>query len=173
MAKKNSYNYYLNLIAEKVFESQDLCKYLYYDSDKPLSESNISDPEILYTDKNNQRIFFEPFTLNVDDERLSRLSIMLKDINTDHINYFRSVNIECMIVCHNDIWQLETSDFVSSRPLLILDELDYIFDQKFVAGVGSEKTYSSNLIYYNENFTGYAVSYMGINLPIQRANSSG
>jgi hypothetical protein len=165
--RKFSYNLYLNQIAEKIFTNQNLCKYLYYDEENPLSQSDIPDTRILLTDQENQKIFFQPFSLKVDDARFSRLVVMLNDLESDEIDYFRKVNIDCLIIVHHDLWNLTTTDYVSCRPLLIWDELDYLFDHKAVAGIGSEKTNYSNLIYYNSNFTGYKVCYKGINLPIQ------
>jgi hypothetical protein len=166
MARNFSYNTYLETFASKIFQNQVLCKYLYYDQDDPQSQATISDTTILYTNQENQRIVFEPHVLNVDDNRFTRLSIMLNDVDIDSVDFYRNIEIVCLLVCHNDLWKLVPTSYVASRPLLILDELESMYNQELISGVGKEKTNSIQLIYFNNNFTGYKVSYKGLNLPI-------
>jgi hypothetical protein len=163
---KFSYNDYLNYFVGKVYGSQTLCKLLYYDESNPLTYPDIADTTILHTDENNQRIMFTPFTLNVDDARMTRLSIMLNTIDVDDIDYFRVITINCMITCHNNLWELDTTDYIKTRPLLIWDELEILFNDKYTTtGLGKKEMSVGNLVYFNSNFTGYNIHFTGFNLP--------
>lgn len=160
-----SYNQYLNSFAQNVFANQTLCKLLYYDYTNPLDQADIADTTILYTDYENQRILFSPFTLNVDDSRITKLAVLLNDITVDRIDYFREVSIDCIIACHNDLWDLNSTNYVSSRPIAIWDELEIIFNSQYTSGVGKDRTSIGNLIYFNDNFSGYRITYNGCSLP--------
>lgn len=162
-----SYNDYLNYFAGIVFSSQTLCKLLYYDYSDPLSYPDLADTTILHDDTDDQRILFAPFTLNVDDAEMTRLSILLSNIDTeDYTGYFREVTINCVITCHNNLWELSTTDYVKTRPLLIWDELEILFNSQYTTtGIGKKKMSVGSLIYFNNNFTGYNIQYKGVNLP--------
>jgi hypothetical protein len=86
-----------------MFGNQTLCKYLYYDEDDPQSEADISDTTILYTDKDNQRLLFKPFVIAIEDFRMTKLAIVIEDVSVDTTSYFKLVNIDCIIACHNDL----------------------------------------------------------------------
>lgn len=162
-----SMNKYINAIAAKIYENQTLCKYLYYDYDDPLSQPDIADTTILYTDENNKRLLFKPFVSNVEDERITRLNVVIEDVSTDRTSYFKLVNLDCIIICHNDLWNVEITDGdIGIRPLLIWDELDSIFVREFTRGVGSDQFSYVRLMYFNDNFTGYKICYKSISLPI-------
>jgi hypothetical protein len=90
-------------IAEKLYSNQTLCKYLYYDETDPLAQANIPDTSILYTDKENQKILYRPFTTSLDDNRVSKLAIVIEDVTTDETSYFKVMNLDCVICCHNEL----------------------------------------------------------------------
>lgn len=162
---KFSYNDYLNYFAGKVYDSQTLCKLLYYDYANPLDYPDLADTTILHTDIENQRIVFSPFTLNVDDSRMTKLSIMLSNIDADYNDYFRDITINCVITCHNQLWELDSTNYVETRPLLIWDELELLFNDKYTSGLGNKEMSVGNLVYFNSNFTGYSIQFKGFNLP--------
>lgn len=162
---KFSYNDYLNYFAGKVYDNQTLCKLLYYDESNPLDQPDIVDTTILNTDEENKRILFAPFTLNVDDMRMTRLSIVLSNIEADNNDYFRDITINCIITCHNTLWELDSDNYVTARPLLIWDELELLFNGQYTSGLGKKEMSIGNLVYFNNNFTGYSIQFTGFNLP--------
>jgi hypothetical protein len=120
MSRKYSANKYITAIANKIYANQNLCKYLYYDQTNPLSQADISNTEILYTDYENQRLMFNPFTTNIDDNRMSKLCILLNNIDTDRTGFFKEISLDCIIACHNELWTVDVSDQdIGVRPLLI------------------------------------------------------
>jgi hypothetical protein len=43
MATITTLNDYINIVLNKILANQDLCKYIYYDVDEPLLQSDIAD----------------------------------------------------------------------------------------------------------------------------------
>lgn len=163
---KFSYNDYLDYFVGKVYQSQPLCKLLYYDYSNPLDYPDIVDTTILHSDTENQRIVFAPFTLSSDSARITRLSIMLSDIDVDKIDYFRDITLSCVITCHNDLWELNPVNYVTTRPLLIWDELELLYNSQYTTtGLGKKEMSTGSLVYFNNNFTGYSIQFKGMNLP--------
>lgn len=163
---KFSYNDYLDYFVEKVYGSQTLCKLIYYDYSNPLDYPDLANTTILHTDEDNKRILFTPFTVNVDDARMTRLSIMLSSIDVDRLDYFRDISLSCIITCHNQLWELDTDTYVKTRPLLIWDELELLFNNQYMTtGLGKKEMSTGSLIYFNDNFTGYNIQFRGFNLP--------
>lgn len=163
---KFSYNDYLNYFVGKVYQSQPLCKLLYYDYPNPLDYPDITDTTVLHTDIENQRIVFAPFALSLDSTRMTRLSIMLSSIDVDNLDYFRDITLSCVITCHNDLWELSSNSYVKTRPLLIWDELELLYNSQYTTtGLGKKELSTGNLVYFNNNFTGYSISFKGYNLP--------
>lgn len=162
-----SVNKYMDTIATKLYGNQTLCKYLYYDEANPLSQPDIADTTILYTDEENQKILFNPFISTLDDLRASRLAVVIEEVSTDSRAYFKLINLDFIICCHNELWKVTIDDgTVGVRPLLIWDELDSLFVRYTSKGIGSDTFSYSNLIYFNEKFSGYKVCYKSISLPI-------
>jgi len=162
-----SMNKYINAVATKIYNNQTLCKYLYYDQYDPLAQPDIADTTILYTDEDNQRLLFNPFIVAQEDNRLTRLGVNIDDVDVDRTEYFKNISIDCILVCHNDLWRVSVSDDdIGVRPLLIMDELDSIFVDSSTKGIGSDKLSYSKLIYLNDYYTGYRICYKSISLPI-------
>lgn len=101
---------------------------------------------------------------------MTRLSIVIEDVNTDRTAYFKNIGLDCIIICHNDLWNVTVDDDdygnIGIRPLLIWDELDSIFVDESTKGIGNDKFSYVKLIYFNDNFTGYRICYKSISLPI-------
>jgi len=168
MSRKYSVNKYISEIADRLYANQTLCKYLYYDQSNPLDQPDISNTEVLYTDYENQRLMFNPFTRNIEDSRMSKLCVLLNNIESDRTGYFKQISLDCIIACHNELWTITVADQdIGVRPLLIWDELDATLGEYQTRGVGKDKFDYSSLIYFTDNYTGYKVCYRSISLPIR------
>ena len=167
MSRKYSVNKYINAVATKIYENQNLCKYLYYDQSNPLDQADIADTTILYTDQENQRLVFNPFVNTVDDTRMSKLSVVIDNVDTDHTEYFKNISLDCIICCHNELWTVAVDDQdIGVRPLLIWDELDSVISNFTTSGVGSDKFKYSKVLYFNDYYSGYRICYKSISMPI-------
>lgn len=166
-SRKYSMNKYINAISAKIYANQTLCKYLYYDEVNPQAQSDIIDTSILYTDTDNQRLIFQPFVQTVDNSRMTKLSVVIDNVDTDRTSYFKLINLDCIIICHNELWNVDIDDGdIGIRPLLIWDELDSLFVNETSRGVGDDNFSYVRLIYFNDNYTGYKICYKSVSLPI-------
>jgi hypothetical protein len=161
-------NKYLNAIFAKIYSNQNLCKLLYYDSVNPLGQATISNPAILYTDKENKKLFATPFSLDNTDKRKTTLTVALDRINLDsNTKFFRDITVDFIICCHNKLWELnDGSGEIKLRPAEIWNELDRTFNRQTAGGVGKNNFDYGKIIYFNDSFSGYRVCFSGIDLPI-------
>lgn len=146
----------MNDVFEKIYDNQNLCKYLYYDSDNPLTEADIIDTKILYTDKLNQKLFPYFFTPDVTEEFKSTLHICFRDFTLSSNTLFKPSKIDFIVVCHKYLWQLDVGDDeVHLRPFAILNELDKTFNRQRTLGLGKNNFQGLKPMQFNTNFFGY------------------
>lgn len=128
---------YINDILTKIYANQNLCKLLYYDVDDPLSQADIVDTTVLRTNKENQRIFVTPFSIDTEDEVKSKLHIMINNFNIDEKNtFFEDLSIDFIICTNVRIWELnDGSNEVSIRVNKIWDELSLTFKRQNTVGM--------------------------------------
>jgi len=149
---------YLNNIKTKLLSNQSICKYLYYDLDNPLAEADISDTSILITDKDNQKIFFTPFTLDSTDSQKTTLTIMVDNFDLDNrTNYYKKMDITFLVMCHKKLWELnDGSNEIKLRVNGIWHELNGIFNNKSnIVGLGRAIFDYSKIVQFNDYFWGY------------------
>ena len=121
----------INDIFDKIYANQNLCKLLFYNVDDPLSESNITTTKVLYTDKENQKLFPYFFTPDLTSEQKTTLHICFKDFRLSDNIMFKPARVDFYIVCHEYLWELDTGDNeIHLRPFAILNELDKTFNRK-------------------------------------------
>ena len=148
----------MNLIINGMLSDQRLCKLLYYDDNpKCLTMPALTDEE-----KNSligKQIKNVP-KLYVDHENLAYIIIKFDHFVTNVENpEFRDNLIEFDIVCHFNQWQLE--DF-QLRPFRIAAELDTLFNDKHLTGIGTLQFLGANQILLTDEFAGLCVIYEAI-----------
>jgi hypothetical protein len=149
---------YLNDIRTKIYASTPLCKLLYHDTDNPLAGANLSpNNSIIYTDKENKKLFFTPFTLDNADVTKSTLTIFVDNFRLDKKNtYFKSMNIHFVIAVNNRIWELDdNSGELKLRPNLIIYYLNEIFNRQRTVGLGVNNFDRARIFYPNPYFSAY------------------
>jgi len=143
----------------KLIENQNLCKYLYYNTDDPLSEADIIDTtSLLYS-----RIFPYPTPTEIfKDENGIPISSTVINVLFNNFklgttnNKFKTSNLEFVILCHMSLWRLDTSQL---RIFCLLNEIDQIFSEQRVIGIGKGEFDYCNLTWADENYSGYRLSY--------------
>jgi len=148
---------YLNDILSKIYDNQNLCKYLYYDNRDPLSRPDIADTSILKTNKTNQKIFVTPFSVDTTDRTKTTLTIMFDKFYIDGSNtYYEDLSIDFVIACNVRLWELDDgSDEVKLRVNGIWQELNNTFKRQGTVGLGKNHFSYAKLEKYNEYFWGY------------------
>ena len=132
--------------------SQDLCKLLYYNNSTPLSETNIENTTTLLF--NN--IYPTPIIPNITDEAKTFISIILDDFSLVSSNTeYKTSKILFNIISHIDLWMIDGG----IRPYSIMTEIDKLFNEQRIIGIGKLSIERANWIAANEKFQGYRMVY--------------
>ncbi len=151
----------INKILEKLVSSQDLCKYLYYDSDNPIAESDIDDPSssLLY-----KKIFPYPTSTEIfkdaDGKVIAKsvINVLFDDFRMGSQNTkFKYGKLIFVILCHTSLWRLQATGQL--RPYCILNEIDEMFSEQRVIGIGKGEFESCSLTWSDQNYSGYKLVY--------------
>ncbi|MHB8065435.1 MAG: hypothetical protein ACYDG2_22950 [Ruminiclostridium sp.] len=151
MSKFKQLNNNITKVMSALILNQNICKLVTNNNKDALSMPNIEDTsEILY-----QNIF--PYNISLEAEELPKsfVCVALDDFRrTGDSIYFSNNKLVFNVLVHNDLWRIEEG----LRPFCILDEIDKIFCNEHLIGIGKMIFESGNLI-YAKNYTGYRVAY--------------
>ncbi len=142
-------------IVEKVIESQDLCKLIYYNQPNPLDQPDITDTSILIMDK----IFPLPKYSFSETDKGSRINIYFKNSQPYENNSgFRQIILCIDVICHDDVWIIDNSGI---RPYALSNKIDEIFNNQFVADLSMKNIFFRNwgFVEYADFFHGYTLIY--------------
>jgi hypothetical protein len=156
---------YLNSILDKIYANQNICKYLYYDVENPLSYPDLADTSVLFTDEDNKKIFTTPFSIDNADIQKSTLTIVVSDANVVPDNvYFKDFKVEFYVISNVRIWELEASStrYTALRTNAIVHELSLLFCRTRTIGMGSNQFSYIERFYPNQWFAGYIYCVNGI-----------
>lgn len=152
----------MNDIFTKLYSSQNLCKLLYYDVDDPLSQPDLVDTTILYTDKTNQRLIPRPFMLDDTKSERSFMTIEFDRFRMGHENVLTKDSVIIFnILSHLYLWDIiDSSGEIKERPFMIMHEIDLLFNRERTVGLGKNNWLSSNRLFINgTNFCGFTSVY--------------
>jgi hypothetical protein len=136
-------------IANMLLNNQDVCKLLYYTTKTPLSGATIVDTDFLM----NQNIRMVP---KIPDELGIKGSfiIILFDENTIDPNNeeVKLFELKFDVLCPIDEWLINES---SLRPLLIMSEIQEMFDRYQIKGIGKLRFTGARMIVPSDVYAGY------------------
>lgn len=142
----------MNNMLMMLCKSEKLAKYLFYGSNNPLKEDRI--PTI--SELLNSHIYPYPFTPETTGDAKSILNVNFDNFRLTRTNpEFKAGVVSFIILCHHSIWSVRGG----LRPFLIMAEIDKMFNQQSVAGIGKLSFKEGNLVWANDKFSGYKVSY--------------
>lgn len=142
-----------NLIINKIFQNERLKRLLHYTSRDALNRPNITQDQALELIQKNIKIVPK---LYVDGEVLNYILINFNNFTPSLNTEFRDNIIEFDIVCHYDQWQLQ--DF-ALRPYKIAAELDSMFNNTKLTGIGKLQFLGATQIVINDEFAGVCLLY--------------
>lgn len=157
----------LRLIVEAILKNDRLCNLLYY-TDKDCLEKPKLTQEQRFTLVGNQ-IKIVP-RIQVDSEMVNYVVITLDNFTQSDNPEFRNCTISFDIICHLDIWNL--GDY-QLRPFLIAGELDKMFNNKHLTGIGELKFMGFNQNILNHNLSGYELIYYAVHGTDDLMNKNG
>ena len=147
----------MNLIVDMITKNPRLKKLLYYTTKDALDRPNLTEDQTLELFGKNIKMVPK---LTVDGSVLNYIIIGFDNFSSNATNpEFRDNVIEFDIICHFDQWQLK--DF-QQRPYKIAAEIDSMFNEKHLTGIGKLEFLGANQIVLTDEYAGLCLIYQAI-----------
>ena len=147
----------MNLIVDMITKNPRLKKLLYYTTKDALDRPNLTEDQTLELFGKNIKMVPK---LTVDGSVLNYIIIGFDNFSSNTTNpEFRDNIIEFDIICHFDQWQLK--DF-QQRPYKIAAEIDSMFNEKHLTGIGKLEFLGANQIILTDEYAGLCLIYQAI-----------
>ena len=147
----------LDIITSTMMKNERFKKLLYYTTPDALERSSLSNKETAELFSKNIKIVPK---LYVDGSVLAYVIITFDNFAPNATNpEFRDNIISFDIICHFDQWDL--NDF-KLRPYKIAAEIDTMFNNKHLTGIGELQFLGANQIILTDEFAGLSVMYAAI-----------
>lgn len=146
-----------SVILDKIISNDNLCKLLKYTDKDPLTQPVMDKPiELIY---NN--IYPYLYIPNVDNEAKSFITFNFRKIEKEDEKsiYIRISDIVFNVICHQSLQMISEG----SRVYAIMDELDKVFNNQYIKGIGKLRFDGSDMTMANDLFTGYYLRYKNSN----------
>ena len=147
----------LDIITSTMMKNERFKKLLYYTTPDALERSNLSNKETAELFSKNIKIVPK---LYVDGSVLAYVIINFDNFAPNASNpEFRDNVVSFDIICHFDQWDL--NDF-KLRPYKIAAEIDTMFNNKHLTGIGELQFLGANQIILTDEFAGLSLVYAAI-----------
>ena len=146
-----------SLISNMLLRNERLKKLLYYTTPDCLDRKILTEDQSLELFGKNIKLVPK---LYVDNSVLNYIILSFDNFTPNMTNReFRDNIIEFDIICHFDQWQLK--DF-QLRPYRIAAEIDSMFDEKHLSGIGLLHFLGANQIILTDEYAGLCLMYQAI-----------
>ena len=145
-----------SLIIDNILKNQRLKRLLYYTTKDALKRPNLTEDESLELIGNNIKLVPKMY---VDAPMRNYIFLNFDGFHPSANPQFRDSIIEFDIVCHFDQWHLQ--DF-SLRPYKIAAEIDAMFNNTHLTGIGTLQFLGANRININDEFGGLCLMYSAV-----------
>ena len=147
----------MNIIVDHIVKNNNLKKLLYHTTRDCMNRPNLTDEQTSELFGKNIKIIPK---LTVDGSVLNYIIISFDNFSPNATNpEFRDNVVEFDIICHYDQWQLK--DF-ALRPYRIAAELDTMFNNKHLTGIGELQFLGASQIILTDEFGGICLLYQAI-----------
>jgi hypothetical protein len=147
----------MSIIVDHILKNDRLKKMLYYTSRDCLDKPKLTEDETYELFGKNIKIIPK---LYVDGSVLTYLIISFDNFTKNGTNpEFRDNVIEFDIICHFDQWHMKDFEL---RPYKIAAELDSMFNDKRLTGIGKLEFIGANRIILTDEYAGLCVMYQAI-----------
>lgn len=141
------------IIINNILNNNRLKKLLYYTTNDALERDNLTEEQSIELLQNNIKLVPKFY---VDGSVLNYLLINFDDFSESENPEFRDNTIAFDIVCHYDQWHLK--DF-ALRPYKIAGEIDSMFNNKKLTGIGYLEFMGATQIVLTDEFAGLCLLY--------------
>ena len=146
----------MNIIVDAIMKNENLKKLLYYTTPDCLKKSNLTEDETLSLFGKQIKIIPK---LQVDGEVMNYIIISFDNFTPTDSEEWRDNIIEFDIICSFDQWRL--GDF-KLRPYRIAAEIDSMFNNKKLTGIGTLKFLGANQMVFPNDHGGLCLMYSAI-----------
>lgn len=147
----------MNLIVNMIMQNNSLKKLLHYTSRDCMTRPPLNEDETLDLFGKNIKVVPK---LYVDADTLNYIFIGFDNFVPNPTNpEFRDNVIEFKVLCHFDQWQLK--DF-QLRPYRIAAEIDTMFNNKHLTGIGTLEFLGASYFVTAEEFGGFSLQYRAV-----------
>ena len=147
----------MNIIVDLIMKNDRLKKMLHYTTKDCLDKPKLTEDETI--DLFGKEIKIIP-KMTIDGSVLNYIVISFDNFIPNATNpEFRDNIIEFDIICHYDQWHLK--DF-QLRPYRIAAEIDSMFNQQRLTGIGKLEFIGANRIVLTDEFSGICLMYQAI-----------
>lgn len=147
----------MSIIVNMIMKNDRLKKMLYYTSRDCLSKPALSEDQTLDLFGKNIKIVPK---LTVDGSVLNYIIVSFDNFTGNRTNpEFRDNIIEFDIICHFDQWHMKDFEL---RPYKIAAEIDSMFNDKHLTGIGTLEFLGANQMILTDEFAGVCLMYQAI-----------
>lgn len=146
-------------IANKIMGDQKICRLLKYQTKSPFAAecNGKPQPDVDGVDLINKQILIVPKIYDDSTEKMSYITAIFDNFVVNQLNpEFKISTIRFDVACPYDEWILNDK---SLRPYLIMQELDNLFNQKKLAGIGNLHFYRADNLVLTPWIGGYSMIY--------------
>ena len=142
-------------IANKIMNNQRICRLLKYQVRDPFDTEKYENVEGL--DLMGKQILIVPKLFDESTEKMSYIIAVFDDFVVNQLNpEFKISTVRFDIACPYDEWLLDEE---SLRPYLLMQEIDNMFNQKELAGIGNLQFWRADALTLSPQIGGYSMRY--------------
>lgn len=148
-------------IANKLMQNQRICRLLKYQTKSPFAKTEpitgIEQPDVDGADLINKQILIVPKVYDDSNEKMSYVVALFDGFVVNQINpEFKISTVRFDIACPYDEWVLNEQ---SLRPYLIMQEIDTMFNESKLSGIGTLQFYKADNLVLSPWIGGYTMWY--------------
>lgn len=141
-------------IANKLMTNKRICRLLKYQVRDPFSDKY---PDVDGAELINKQILIIPKIYDDSTEKMSYITAIFDDFVVNQLNpEFKMATIRFDIACPYDEWILNEQ---SLRPYLLMQEIDTMFNESKLAGIGTLQFYRADNLTLSPWIGGYSMRY--------------
>lgn len=142
-------------IADKLMSNQTICRLLKYQVRDPFNKEKY--PDVDGVDLINKQILIVPKIFDDSTEKMSYITAIFDDFVVNQMNTeFKVSTLRFDIACPYDEWILDAR---SLRPYLIMQEIDTLFNESKMAGIGTLQFWRADNLTLSPWIGGYTMRY--------------
>lgn len=142
-------------VANKLMQNQRLCRLLKYQVRDPFNKEKY--PDVDGVDLMNKQILIIPKIYDDSTAKMSYVTAIFTDFTTNVLNPdFKLTRIRFDIACPYDEWVLDEN---SLRPYLIMQEIDTMFNQAKMSGIGTLQFVRADALTLTPQMGGFSMLY--------------